>query len=460
MEQLKSSIKTYGLIEPIVVRKIGDDKYEVVCGGRRHYACKSLGMEEIECVVREYTSDEEILDINFMENYARHDLTPIEEAEVYLQRVKMMKGYPEGNEEILYFGGDDKHIIELSKLYSITSLTISNRLKLLFLPETLQNAIESEEEKIHLPASTAIEFFGLTKIEDKKIRNNELHSLYNLYISDKTKMDSITIDKLVDEKMEVYKEGRDKQQKVLVEKIKDLKKKLWDTRIAERETLLDLAQLLIDIQDSETLKDIELPEISFDINLEAEDILEHIEDVEVKEQAIEMLKDLEKIGEVYSNPELWTKNEIRISELNSKLIDIKLLRDRVKQDLITICPFCQAGIDLGIIKELEANHNAELITLQKLSTHTMEINKTITDKIQEIKQIFIILKTKKEFNEKFEKEIKELETPEEPAEIDLEDEGTLLKDAITDYQTETGVKKVNTNTKKFAQFFEEWKKSK
>lgn len=86
LEELASSIKSQGLLQPITVRPSGEG-YEVVCGERRYRACKLNEMETIPCIVREMT-DDEALDAMICENLNRKDVEPIEEAFAFAQLKK------------------------------------------------------------------------------------------------------------------------------------------------------------------------------------------------------------------------------------------------------------------------------------------------------------------------------------------------------------------------------------
>ncbi|KKK45723.1 hypothetical protein LCGC14_3165030, partial [marine sediment metagenome] len=81
-----------GLIEPIVVRALDNNKYEVVCGMRRYYALKDLKIGEVECSVKKLT-DIEAIDIAFLENLQREELTSIEEGILYLTRLKLEEDF-------------------------------------------------------------------------------------------------------------------------------------------------------------------------------------------------------------------------------------------------------------------------------------------------------------------------------------------------------------------------------
>ena len=78
LEELVSSIKLYGVIQPLVVRKTMAG-YEIVAGERRWRAAKAAGLVSVPAVIRAY-SDAEMMEIALIENLQRHDLNPIEEA--------------------------------------------------------------------------------------------------------------------------------------------------------------------------------------------------------------------------------------------------------------------------------------------------------------------------------------------------------------------------------------------
>lgn len=79
--ELASSIRERGLIQPIVVRRV-DGKYEIIAGERRLRAVRSLGLDEIQVIVREAT-DLEVAELSLIENLQRANLTPLEEADQY-----------------------------------------------------------------------------------------------------------------------------------------------------------------------------------------------------------------------------------------------------------------------------------------------------------------------------------------------------------------------------------------
>ena len=78
LNDLAESIRARGVIQPIVVRPVGDSQYEILAGERRWRAARIAGLERIAAVVRE-VPDEAALGIGLIENIQREDLNPIEE---------------------------------------------------------------------------------------------------------------------------------------------------------------------------------------------------------------------------------------------------------------------------------------------------------------------------------------------------------------------------------------------
>ena len=81
IQELSASIKEHGVLQPIILRKVGT-AHEIVVGERRFRAAKLAGLKEIPAVVRQLT-DSESMELAILENLQREDLSPIEEAEAY-----------------------------------------------------------------------------------------------------------------------------------------------------------------------------------------------------------------------------------------------------------------------------------------------------------------------------------------------------------------------------------------
>ncbi|MCM3638790.1 ParB/RepB/Spo0J family partition protein [Sporosarcina luteola] len=123
IHELSESIKEHGILQPIIVRKVGT-MYEIVVGERRFRAAKIAGLAEIPAVVRQLT-DEESMELAILENLQREDLTPIEEAEAYQ---KLMDNLSLTQEQLAFrLGKSRPHI--------------ANHIRLLSLPEKVRNLI-------------------------------------------------------------------------------------------------------------------------------------------------------------------------------------------------------------------------------------------------------------------------------------------------------------------------------
>ncbi len=121
--ELANSIKEYGVLEPIIVKK-SIKGYEIVAGERRTKACELIGKETIPAIVRDF-SDEEMMQIALLENIQREDLTAIEEAEAYNNLIKTLNITQE----------------ELANKIGKSRSYVTNMLGLLKLPEPIKNDI-------------------------------------------------------------------------------------------------------------------------------------------------------------------------------------------------------------------------------------------------------------------------------------------------------------------------------
>ena len=122
--ELAESIKTYGIIQPLILRKHMEDQYIIVAGERRWRAAKMAGVKEIPAVIMEL-SDRDILEISLIENIQRQDLNPIEEALAYRKLLNDFKITQE----------------ELSKRIGKSRVAIANTIRLTNLDERVQQYI-------------------------------------------------------------------------------------------------------------------------------------------------------------------------------------------------------------------------------------------------------------------------------------------------------------------------------
>ena len=87
IEELGQSIKTYGIIQPLSVRRMGENKFELVAGERRLRAAKKIGLSKVPVIIIDIT-DRDSAAIALLENLQREDLNYIEEAEAYYNLIK------------------------------------------------------------------------------------------------------------------------------------------------------------------------------------------------------------------------------------------------------------------------------------------------------------------------------------------------------------------------------------
>ena len=90
MEKLTESIRDNGVINPIIVRKKEDERYEIISGHRRKHACEKLGIELIPTIVRDVTRDEAIISM-VDSNLQRENILPSEKAKAYKMKMDAMK---------------------------------------------------------------------------------------------------------------------------------------------------------------------------------------------------------------------------------------------------------------------------------------------------------------------------------------------------------------------------------
>ena len=137
IEELAASIKKDGLLQPIVVRPVGNGKYQIIAGERRWQACRFLKLETIPVHIKDADEDK-ALELALIENIQRSDLNPIEEAYGYRRLMERMNLTQS----------------EVAQVVSKGRSTIANALRLLELPEDAQQLLF--EEKITAGHARAI----------------------------------------------------------------------------------------------------------------------------------------------------------------------------------------------------------------------------------------------------------------------------------------------------------------
>ena len=143
LDELTKSVKQYGVLQPIIVKKIGN-RYEIVAGERRWRAAQAAGLAEVPVVVRDY-DDQKAKEIAIIENIQRTDLNPIEEALAYKSLIEEYNLTQE----------------ELSDKVSKNRSTITNSLRLLKLSKNIQQyMIDGQISSGHARALLSLEDEG------------------------------------------------------------------------------------------------------------------------------------------------------------------------------------------------------------------------------------------------------------------------------------------------------------
>lgn len=124
INELAQTLRTHGMIQPIVIRKLDDDQYELIAGERRLRAAEMLDWESIPAIVRSL-NDTETASIALIENIQREQLSVIEEAHAYKKLIKLHELTQEA----------------LAQRLGKSQSTIANRLRLLNLPDKVQGAL-------------------------------------------------------------------------------------------------------------------------------------------------------------------------------------------------------------------------------------------------------------------------------------------------------------------------------
>jgi len=171
LEELTSSIKERGVIQPIIVRNSQDhiDKYEIIAGERRWLAAQNAGLHEIPVVITE-ADDLKSLEFAIVENVQRHDLNSIEEANGYQKLIDQ-------------FGYDQEKV---AKFIGKSRSHISNCLRLLTLPKEVIDLIENGNlSQGHAKVLVGLEnaFFIAKKIIDKKLSVRQAENLVRIFKS-------------------------------------------------------------------------------------------------------------------------------------------------------------------------------------------------------------------------------------------------------------------------------------
>ena len=137
IHDLSNSIKSQGLIQPIIVRDTGNDSYEIIAGERRWRACQLAGIHSVDCVILS-TSEDRVFELALIENIQRENLNVVEEAKAYKKLMETKNIKTE----------------ELSKKLGKSPSHISNLIRILELDDEIHQMIV--EKKISMGHARAL----------------------------------------------------------------------------------------------------------------------------------------------------------------------------------------------------------------------------------------------------------------------------------------------------------------
>lgn len=178
LNELVESIKQYGILQPILVRKTDDNKYEIVAGERRYRSAKLAGLKTIPVLIKEL-DDEKSFNLSIIENIQRENLNPLEEANAY-QELIMKYNYTQQ---------DISNKVGKSRSY------IANLLRLLNLPDIVKRyLIDGKLEMGHARALINCNFVNdiIDYIVDNNLTVREVEKL----VKDEQNIDIIKNKKL------------------------------------------------------------------------------------------------------------------------------------------------------------------------------------------------------------------------------------------------------------------------
>lgn len=164
--ELADSIRSQGVVQPIVVTPKSDGRFTIIAGERRWRAARRAGLDEVPVVIRELESDRQLLEMALVENLQRSDLNPVEEGEAYRS---LKETFSLSQEEIAN---------QVGKARS----TVSNAVRLLSLPEEIQDmlrdgrltagqarpllTLDNDERQLELARRAAKEGLTARQLED------------------------------------------------------------------------------------------------------------------------------------------------------------------------------------------------------------------------------------------------------------------------------------------------------
>ncbi len=282
LNSLSESIKKYGVIQPIVLRKIGE-KYEIIAGERRYKASLLAGLMKIPAIINQ-TDDNTSAEIALLENLQRKNLTVIEEAQSYKKLLD--RGFTQD---------------EIATKLGISQSSIANKLRLLNLPKEVQESLLYNQISERHARS-------LLSLNDKERQIQLLNKIINEKLT--VKQTEEEIGKILNENSNINKADRFND---FIE-IKNDNKPIQEFLNIEVPDVISIGQNNEKTENSDITNQVEIKNIesnSLSINPFQENFLEKIKeinDISVQEITPEIESKIEKLE--FENKEKEEKNDI------------------------------------------------------------------------------------------------------------------------------------------------------
>ena len=206
LQELADSIAEIGIIQPITLRKLSDDEYQIIAGERRYRASQRAGLKTIPAYIRT-ADDENMMEMALIENIQREDLNPIEEAFAYKRLLEEFNLKQD----------------EVAERVSKSRTAVTNSIRLLKLNEKVQQmVIDDMIQTGHARALLGIEdlekqYMMAQKVFDEKLSVRETEKL---------------VKKVQKEKEEVEKTKMDKQLEIVYQDLEEKMKQILGTKVS------------------------------------------------------------------------------------------------------------------------------------------------------------------------------------------------------------------------------------
>jgi len=227
ISELAQTIHTHGMIQPIIVRKIDGERYEIIAGERRWRAVQSLDWKYIPGIVRDM-NETETASVALIENLQREELTVIEEATAYAKLIEMHELTQEA----------------LAQRLGKNQSTIANKLRLLKLPEAVQEALLNKK-------ITERHARALIKLDDPEKQIELLQEIVDRHLNVKQTEEKIAnLNKPKKKKKQPKLKGINKDIRIAMNTIRQSLNMVSDTGIdveSDEEDLEDYYQITIKI---------------------------------------------------------------------------------------------------------------------------------------------------------------------------------------------------------------------